>query len=158
MVRSLGAMDRWIGRSDRYRIVRSVWAMDLLIGRSVDQIDKIVKISGKNESEDRIDRIVTLVGAKKRDGLVDRIDRSGWVGGSVNWGSLARSINRCRSIDRWVSVNRFQDVDGNVDWIDRLVDHIDSSRWSLKGRWISKRNGRPGQWIYTEIHQFQAFG
>ena len=93
--------------------------MDLLIGRSVDQIDKIVKISGKNESEDRIDRIVTLVGAKKRDGLVDRIDRSGWVGGS---------INRCRSIDRWVSVNRFQDVDGNVAWIDRLVDHIDSSR------------------------------
>ena len=158
MVRSLGAMDRWIGRSDRYRIVRSVWAMDLLIGRSVDQIDKIVKISGKNESEDRIDRIVTLVGAKKRDGLVDRIDRSGWVGGSVNWGSLGRSINRCRSIDRWVSVNRFQDIDGKVDWIDRLVDHMDSSRWSLKGRWITKRNWRPGQWIYTEIHQFQVFG
>ena len=41
MVRSLGAMDRWIGRSDRYRIVRSVSAMDLLIGRSVDQIDKL---------------------------------------------------------------------------------------------------------------------
>ena len=40
--------------------------MDLLIGRSVDQIDKIVKISGKNESQDRIDRIVTLVGAKKK--------------------------------------------------------------------------------------------
>ena len=38
--------------------------MDLLIGRSIDRIDKIVKISGKNESEDRIDRIVTLVGAK----------------------------------------------------------------------------------------------
>ena len=67
MVRSLGAMDRWIGRSHRYRIVRLVSAMDLLIGRSVDQIDKIVKISGKNESEDRIDRIVTLVGAKKKE-------------------------------------------------------------------------------------------
>ena len=40
--------------------------MDLLIGRSIDRINKIVKISGKNESEDRIDRIVTLVGAKKK--------------------------------------------------------------------------------------------
>ena len=46
MVRSLGAMDRWIGRSDRYRIVRSVSAMDLLIGRSVDQIDKLVRSVG----------------------------------------------------------------------------------------------------------------
>ena len=45
--------------------------MDLLIGRSIDRIDKINK---KNGSEDRIERIVTLVGAKKKDGLVDRID------------------------------------------------------------------------------------
>jgi len=42
MARSLGGVDRWIGRSDRYRIVRSVLAMDLLIGRSIDRIDKIV--------------------------------------------------------------------------------------------------------------------
>ena len=71
MVRSLRTMDRWIGRSHRYRIVRLVSAMDLLIGRSIDRIDKINK---KNGSEDRIERIVTLVGAKKKDGLVDRID------------------------------------------------------------------------------------
>lgn len=45
--------------------------MDLLIGRSIDRIDKINK---KNGSEDRIERIVTLVGAKEKDGLVDRID------------------------------------------------------------------------------------
>ena len=63
MVRSLGAMDRWIGRSHRYRIVRLVSAMDLLIGRSIDRIDKINK---KNGSEDRINRIVILVGAKKK--------------------------------------------------------------------------------------------
>ena len=47
MVRSLGAMDRWIGRSHRYGIVRLVSAMDLLIGRSIDRIDKIVRSVGR---------------------------------------------------------------------------------------------------------------
>ena len=40
--------------------------MDLLIGRSIDQIDKIVRSVGRMDSY--------ISGRKKKDGLVDRID------------------------------------------------------------------------------------